>query len=45
MRQIEKEVILCALRHYGNNYTDAAKGLGIARPTFYRRVDKLASDD
>ncbi len=36
----EKNAIMCALRHTGQNVTLAAKQLGVSRVTLYRMIDK-----
>lgn len=39
-REIEAELIEIALKHFNQNVTKSAKALGIAKSTFYRKVDK-----
>lgn len=38
LEQIEREAMDMALRHHGDNITEAARALGIAKSTFYRRM-------
>ena len=38
---IEQEAIYIALQHHKNNVTQAAKSLGIAKSTFYKKMNKI----
>lgn len=40
LAQLEKEVILKALRFYGGNKVQTAKSLGIAERTLYNRLEE-----
>lgn len=43
--EIEKEALSFALEHHKNNVTQAAKSLGIAKSTFYRKLDLKKADN
>lgn len=40
LEQIEKDMILKAIRLYGNNHSKVATALGLTRQTLYRRLEK-----
>lgn len=40
LEELERQGILQALEHYGNNLTQAALALGISRAALYRRMEK-----
>lgn len=42
MADIERETILFALGHHGGNMTEAAKALGMAKSTLYRKIPDLS---
>lgn len=41
MEEIERETIIFALRHHHGNMTEAARALGMAKSTLYRKVPDL----
>jgi DNA-binding NtrC family response regulator len=44
LADIERELIVFALRHYGNRMSKAARALGIGRSTLYRKLKDYGLD-
>jgi DNA-binding NtrC family response regulator len=44
MDEIESAAMTFSLTHFGNNITQAAKSLGMAKATFYRKLKKMRED-
>ena len=44
MDDIEKAMILKALKHYGGNISRVAEALGLSRAALYRRFEKYGID-
>lgn len=43
MEEIERETIIFALRHHHGNMTEAARALGMAKSTLYRKIPEFLS--
>jgi DNA-binding NtrC family response regulator len=41
MDEIERQVIIARIAHFGGNMKEAAQSLGMSRSAFYRRIEKF----